>query len=342
VADGRTGGAGARSGRECVGLELERTAPEFGLDGMTPAGWPEWQRRLRERLWGLLGGARGPVPPDLRVGPPEPDDGFAVRRLEYATEDGVRTSAYLLTPEPARRRPGAVLALHGHGGGKDDVVGRGDRARTAAHRYAYGAALARRGFLVLAPDARGFGERAGGSERGCHVVALASLWLGRPVAAQRLADDIASLSLLRALGGGPGLAVVGLSEGGRRAAFLAALDERVRVAAVSGYFTTLRREVAAWERLWGWDLCNAVPGLCALADLPELLACCAPRHLWVEVGTEDPLFSPEAVAEGARRLAAAYAAAGVPERFRFHSFAGGHTFSGEPCLDGLSAAREAG
>lgn len=331
----------ALSGRACVERLLATRPPEFDVREVAPSGLPDWQRQLRERLWQLLGGPPAePVRPDLQLGDAEQCDGFTLRHVTFATEPGVRTAAYLLTPDAGRRRPGGVLALHGHGGGKELVVGRGDPETVRSHGYDYGAELARRGHLVLAPDARGFGERGGGSERGCHVYGLTSLLLGQPPAGQRLRDDMAALSLLRALAGTPRVAVVGLSEGGKRAAYLAAMDERVHVAAISGYFTTLRAEVQQWDRLWGWDICNCVPGLLSVADYPDLLALCAPRWLWVEVAVDDPLYSPEAAAAGAAVVAEVYRARGVPERFRYHTFAGGHRFSGEPCLDWLGEALE--
>ena len=78
---------------------------------------------------------------------------------------------YVLVPNdlaPSERRP-AILAAHGHGGGKDDVcgIGHGEAERVdriVALNYDYARQFALRGYVVIAPDWRAFGERrAGGS-----------------------------------------------------------------------------------------------------------------------------------------------------------------------------------
>jgi dienelactone hydrolase len=313
--------------------------PEFDVQALDRDGEPPtaWQERLRTRLWELLGGRSEPPRPELEVDAEvRQEDGFSVRRLTYAVEPGVRAAAWLLTPDPGRRRPGGVLALHGHGRGKDDALGPGPDG--SGREYGgFAAEFARRGLLVLCPDARGFGERADPAGTGCHVLGLASLLLGRSLVAQRLHDDLVALGLLRALSGSTRLAAVGLSEGGKRALWLGAMDERVTVTVVSGYFTRVRREIEAWDRLRGWDICNAVPGLLAVADLPELAALCAPRALCLDWGRADGLYTPDAVEEAAAAVAAAYERLGAAERFRFHVHEGGHRFGGEPVLDWVVA-----
>ena len=317
---------GPLSPQAALQLWVETHPPEFRLaDGF--GGAADWQPKLRERLWQLLGGrvdpARDLPKPELQLGTARSEDGYSARRLTYVVEAGVRAIALLLTPEPARRRPGGVLALHGHGPGKDLAVS------------AFGADLARRGFLVLVPEALGFGERADRTGSGCHTLGLASMLLGRPIAAQRLRDDVAALTLLRALAGTHRLAVVGHSEGGRRALLLGALDERASAIAISGYFTAIREEIVRWERLRGWDLCNALPGLLAVADLPELAALCLPRSLCIDWGRHDTLYTPDAVEQATTAVAAFYAGEGLGERCCVHGHDGGHQFGGGAVLDWL-------
>ena len=320
-----------------LAARLAATPPEFALAAVE-GPLPQWQARLRERLWVLLGGRPPQEPPDLRVGPPEMRDGYALRRVTFrAAAEGGRGAAWLLTPDAGRRRPGGVLALHGHGPGKDGPAGEGSGGGGPAGDGAFGAAMARRGYIVLIPDAFGFGERADPSGRACGIVGLTSLLSGVPVAAQRLRDDAAALSLLRALSGSPRLGVVGHSEGGRRALLLAALDERVSAAVVSGYFTRVRDEISAWDRLAGWDICNALPGLVAVADLPEIAALCVPRALCIDYGRADPLYTPEAVEAGASQVADLYAREGCADRFLAHGTDGPHRFGGAAVLDWLDA-----
>lgn len=88
-------------------------------------------------------------------------------KVIFDSEPGISVPAYLLIPHgvqpvsPAR----AVLCLHGHGRGKDDdvVLTNSLKERQRYVRplnYDYARQYAERGFVVLAPDARVFGEQA--------------------------------------------------------------------------------------------------------------------------------------------------------------------------------------
>jgi hypothetical protein len=127
----------------------------------------------------------------------------------------------------------------------------------------------------------------------------------------------------------------GLSEGGKRALLLAALDDRVQVAVVSGYFTSLRAEIAAWDRLGGWDICNVVPGLLRWADLPDVAALIAPRHLIIESGNMDPLYTLDGVVEAFNRASVAWNALGAGKNIELDLFDGVHEWSGRLCYDHL-------
>jgi dienelactone hydrolase len=271
------------------------------------------------------------------------DDGYVREKIAVRSREGVEVPAYLLTPTDERGDGGkrrAVLCLHGHGHGKDDVVGdagagtedeRADRAAwIAEHNSDYARRFAQMGFVVLAPEARGFGERAEGSEQGCHVPGVISLLLGLPITGQRLRDDMAALDYLCALPtvDAERVGCVGLSEGGKRTLYLAAMDDRVKAAVISGYYSTLKGAIRQWDKLCGWDICNYVPGLLRYADYTDLAALIAPRPLLVESGTEDALYDQQVVQEALDVTARAYEALGARDHLDADIFAGGHRWSG--------------
>ena len=322
----------------------ETLQPELAFPVDHPEEWPAWRQALRARLAELLGG----VPPAREAPRAEvlerhEEDGYTQAHLAIRGREGVEIPAYLLVPSGrpsggGRRR--AVLALHGHGNGKGDIVGhpgpgteqqRAERgAWIAQHNYDYARRYAQMGFVVLAPDARGFGERAEGSEQGCHVPGVISLFLGLPIAGQRLRDDMSALDYLVSLpeveAGRVGCA--GLSEGGKRTLYLAALDDRIAAAVISGYYCTLKGAIAQWDRLAGWDICNYVPGLLRYADYPDLAALISPRPLLVESATDDSLYNQPAVDEALQLTRSAYAAQNAADRFDTDLFTGGHRWSG--------------
>jgi dienelactone hydrolase len=331
-----------------------RVEPVLTFPVDRPETWVEWRQRLRATIDVLLGGippARGT--PAAEVQERYEADGYVRERLVISGRDGVEIPAFLLTPtgplpDGGRRR--AVLCLHGHGHGKSDVVGDSGagspedmaarRAHLAEANYDYAVQYARLGFVTLAPDARGFGERAEGLEQlesECYVPGVVSLFLGIPITGQRLCDDMSALDYLCALPGvDPArIGCAGLSEGGKRTMYLAAMDDRVRAAVISGYFTTVTGWIRAWTTMENHDICNYVPGLLRYADYPDLIALIAPRPLLVEYGTEDPLFDRPAVDEAIARAVRDYTVQGAADHFETDIFAGGHRWSGRKALPWL-------
>src|SRR5207248_11092749 len=154
--------------------------------------------------------------------------------------------------------------------------------------------------------------------------------LGLPITGQRLRDDILALDYLCSL---PNVAAervgcVGLSEGGKRTLYLVAMDDRVKAAVISGYYSTLKGAIREWDKLSGWDICNYVPGLLRYADYPDLAALIAPRPLLIENATDDSLYHQPAVEAALALTRQTYLAQGAAERFDVDLFTGGHKWSG--------------
>src|SRR5437763_12476197 len=106
------------------------------IAGKSRADWERWQRETRERLRACLGlqadlelAATARAEPNLEVGPPEEVEGCVRRRLLFDPDPFSTVAAWLLEPADLEhnsdRRPG-ILAAHGHGKGKDVLVGIGE------------------------------------------------------------------------------------------------------------------------------------------------------------------------------------------------------------------------
>jgi len=250
--------------------------------------------------------------------------------------------AYLLVPKDLGRgekRPG-ILAAHGHGRGKDDICAvveseQAYRDQVEPLNYAYAVGFVQRGYVVLAPDWRCFGERANppdwvrAGRDTCNVSYLALGYAGYHLLrlqvwdAQRAIDVLQSLPQVdpRRLGMG------GLSYGGTMTTYTAALDPRVKVACISGYLSTL--EDAMGPRGNG-NFCGSqyMPGLRTLGDIADVACLIAPRPLVVEMGEEDQCFVIEDMKKAFAHLAQAYKAAGRPERLVPDVHPSPHAWSG--------------
>ena len=260
---------------------------------------------------------------------------YLQHKLLYETSPNVMVPAWLLVPTsatPEEPAPG-VLAFHGHGDGKDQLVSRSNEPniyRSFARRYA------ERGFVVLVPDAIGFGERATdfhryGQRDACNVNFLRAALFGMNLLALNIQDDRRGLEILadRPEVDGNRIGCAGLSFGGTRTMYLAALDERIRAAVVSGYLTTFTAYALNTGNFCGSQF---LPGIYRYADVADLHGLIAPRSLLIEAGRADRGFPIEASRLAYTQLAGIYAAAGSPDRLERDEFDGGHEFHAEASI----------
>lgn len=298
------------------------------------AGWTEWRARCRQRLGDLLGPFPAPVPLNLETLNEAPGDGYRRYRVVFDTEDTMSVPAYLLVPD-GRTRPGpAILACHGHGPGKSLVVG---LETTDAPNGDYAHQLARRGYVVLAPDLRCFGERADWNPPGiyaCDINLVHATMTGVSPLTQNLWDLARCLDVL----GGHDLVdparvgMVGLSLGGTMTLFLAAWDERVSAAVVSGFFSSW-----AEAHKVPWNMCGSqvLPGMLGQIEHVDLGALVAPRPLLVETGTEDSIFPLAAANQSFTRLERVYQHLDAPDHLEHDVFDADHQWHGERAYEFL-------
>lgn len=114
------------------------------------------------------------------------------------------------------------------------------------------------------------------------------------------------------------MGIMGLSYGGMHALTFAAVDTRVKSAYSSCFFND-RAKVS-----WGdWSYLNQL----SMFKDAEAGGLVAPRALYVEVGSDDPIFLSADAEREAERLKEYYRAAGAEDKLRFHVFPGVHEVS---------------
>jgi dienelactone hydrolase len=314
-------------------LRLEDVAPvdPFPDDGEA-ADVLAWRERARRRYHDLLGPRPPRVPSDVERTETVDCGPYRRDRVVFDADPTMSVPAYLLVPHD-RRQPGpAVLAVHGHGSGKhavcavDPTDGHDDGGRYAHH-------LATRGYVVLAPDLRCFGERTDWNppdHYACDTNLVSAVMFGVNPLADNLSDLVAALDVLAAheLVDPSRIGAVGFSYGATATLFLAALDERVRAAVISGYFSSWRDA----HRV-PWNMCGSqvLFGMLGHLDHVDLAALVAPRALLVESGRDDVLFPVAAARVGLARVNRVYDALGEPAARPEH-----HVFDGEHRWDGAT------
>ena len=263
---------------------MVRLAATTHVDPLNLDDLDAWRDRCRARLADLLGPLPSPVPPDVETLETTACDGYRRDKIVFDTEDTMSVPAYLLVPDERSRPGSAVLAIHGHGPGKALVCG---LETTEAPNGDYAVQLVRRGHVVLAPDLRCFGERADWNppdHYACDTNLVHAVMAGWSPLTQNLWDLARAVDVLRdhPLVDPERIGAAGLSYGGTMTLLLAAWDERVAAAVVSGYFSSW-----AEAHKMPWNMCGSqvLPGMLGRLEHVDLGTLVAPRPLLIETGT---------------------------------------------------------
>ena len=290
-----------------------------------------WRERCRSRLGTLLGPMPAPVPPDLEVVEVTACDGYRREKIVFDSEETMAVPAYLLIPDDRRGAGSAVLAVHGHGPGKSVVCG---LETTEAPNGDYAVQLVRRGHLVMAPDLRCFGERADWNppdHYACDTNLVHAVMAGSSPMTQNLWDLARALDVLadHPLVDPRRMGAAGLSYGATMTLLLAAWDDRVAAAVVSGFFSSW-----AEAHKMPWNMCGSqvLPGMLGQLEHVDLAALVAPRPLLVETGTRDLLFPQAASEASVAEVRAVYSELGCSDRLVHDVFEGDHQWHGTLAL----------
>ena len=273
---------------------LRITPPPPALSApATRESWTVERQRIRGRLEQLLGDfpPRPPVPVVHTVA--REDHGtFQVERFTFENGLGDTVPGVLILPTHRSGRLPALLYCHWHGGeyqgGKSEVFENRHTPEVPA------AALAARGYAVLAIDAPCFGERNGRGPDGTRDAAgeqSASkyhLWYGHSLWGALLRDDRMALDYLlsRPEIDPARIGVTGISMGATRSWWLMALDERIR-AGVAVACLTRYQDLIAKGGLRHHGIYYFVPGMLRQFDTESVIALAAPRPLLCLTGGKD-------------------------------------------------------
>lgn len=312
-------------------LRLERIVPSDPYpEGAAPEQLLAWRGRARDRLNELLGAVPTRVPLAFETSDSVDCGSYKRERVVFDADPTMSVPAYLLVPHE-RVQPGpAVLAVHGHGSGKAAIcLVDPDDGHDDGGRYAHD--LASLGYVVLAPDLRCFGERVDWNppdHYACDTNLVSAVMFGMNPLTDNLWDMRVALDALcgHPLVDADRVGAVGFSYGATVTLFLAALDERVRAAVVSGYLSSWRE-----AHRMPWNMCGSqvLFGMMGRLEHVDVASLVAPRALFVETGAEDPLFPVDSAREGMSKLASVYAALGAPaERLEHHIVPGEHHYDG--------------
>lgn len=284
--------------------------------------WPAAQAEMRRQLFEMLGLQPLPARSDLKAevtGTIE-RDGVIVEKIVFQSKPGLYVTANFYRPVKQEGPLPTILYVCGHGGVKIDGVSYGNKTTYQHH----GNWFAKNGYTCLILDTLQLGEIEG-KHHGTHQ--LGRWWWnsrGYTPAGVEAWNGIRALDYLetRPEVDKTKFGVTGRSGGGAYTLWIAALDERIQVAAPVAGITSMQNHVA--------DGC--IEGHCDCMfmvntfrwDFPLVTALIAPRPLMILNTDKDNIFPLDGVVDVYQKTRKVYEAMGAGDKIGFAIYEGPH------------------
>ena len=168
--------------------------------------------------------------------------------------------------------------------------------------------------------------KGGGGSSSCQPSSGAAFLLGHTMVGWRVYDAIRSYDYLstRPDVDMERLGIMGISGGGTTSFYTAALDQRVKVAVVSGYFNTFKDSILSISHC----IDNYIPNVLKYAEMYDIAGLIAPRALFVESGTEDTIFPIDATRSSYEYAKEIFKIFNAEDKLDIEIFEAGHSFYG--------------
>jgi dienelactone hydrolase len=336
--------------RQLDSLQFSLSSYESGKPSMSFAAKTEksarlWQKRVRAKLVELLGGFpqnRVALQPSVLEKKEFKD--YTREKILFQSRDNLSVFGYLLLPKNLPSPAPGVVCLPGHGRGCDDIVGIDENGRQRESKSGYARDFAlqavEQGYAAFAIEQLAFGcrrdevaRKKSQGQSSCQPAAGAALLFGQTMIGWRVWDVMRAIDYLQTRReiDRARIATIGISGGGTVSLFSAALDERIRIGVVSGYFNTFRDSIVSLSHC----IDNYVPGILNYIEMYDVAGLIAPRGLFVESGTRDPIFPIEGSRKAFKQAQSIYATFAAPEQIGQEIFDDGHIFYGKGAFEFL-------
>lgn len=311
------------------------TVPEFPLP-QNHRAWDQARPGVKAKVVAALGDLPPrPQKPKTSLVSAEIRNGFRLERLRIDNGvDGVM-SAMLLVPNGVKTPAPAVLWLHSSSFDHTQLL----VPNSNGGAEPLGVTLVKRGFVVFAPDAAWYGDRAGQGPAGSRELTREQqeslhkyhLWFGRTLWGMFVRDDQVALDYLCSLPfvDAKRIGATGMSMGSTRSWWLAAVDDRI--ACVVGVACLTRYEnLLHHGQLRQHGTYYFVNGLLKHFDTEGVIALIAPRPVLFLTGDLDAGSPADGIRVIEEKDGALYRVVGAEGKFRSVRYPDiGHTYTPE-------------
>ena len=208
-------------------------------------GWEKHQKETLNKLWDVLGAFPEKTPLNAKITGTVQKSGYRIENIIFESLPKYYVTASIFIPDQIQKPSPAILFCSGHSSGVYRLPGYQMPLLN----------LVKKGFIVLAIDPAGQGERLQyyspetkasviGSSTREHSYPSAQVFIsGKSIARYFAWDGIRAIDYLvsRPEVDPKRIGVHGLSGGGTQTAYISALDDRVLASAPAGYITSLQR-----------------------------------------------------------------------------------------------------
>jgi putative membrane-bound dehydrogenase-like protein len=291
----------------------------------TPADWARRRAHIllgMQQAMGRLPDRSKLAPLDVQVTNRMEGPGFSRMTLSFAAEGNDRVPCYLFVPAglEGKRVPG-ILALH-----QTTPTGKGQPAGLAdSENLHYALELAKRGYVVLAPDYPSFGDYKYDFNADAYISG----------SMKGIFNHMRAVDLLvsRAEVDPARIGAIGHSLGGHNSMFVGVFDQRIKVTVSSCGWTPLHDYYGG--KLEGWTSDRYVPSIRDVYqldpdkvpfDMVEIVAALAPRAFFSNSPLHDGNFEVAGVRKAIAEARPIYELLGAAEKLQVRYPDAGHEF----------------
>ena len=308
--------------------------------GRSQDDWRSWRRQFYAAVKKSLGSFPERVPLRSEVLEKKDFPTYVREKVVFDSERFMSVPAWVCTPRSQKgsRKLPAVLCSPGPGPGKDPLVGLDKGQECLEYHKVISVKLAERGYVTIAPDWRGFGERAEGPPPedfppyGGNSVNFARQRFGFTLLGLDVWDGMRCIDYLvsRKNVDTGRIACVGVCFGGTLAAFISAFDKRISATCVSGSLGS-NSNTALCGGL-GEAVEESCTGFLKYGDTADVAGLVAPRPLLVQIGEYDFHVDSTKALKAYRHLSKIYRAAGASDFLELDFFDGGYEINVPPVV----------
>jgi len=311
-----------------------------------------WQKAARGKLAELTGYKREGVPSAvLHSGEFKLPGGLLRRRVYLRARSGVDVPVHLISSTIRAKNMPVMICLQGTNSGVHlswGEVHAPDDIDKQLKGYDIAVQAAKRGYLAVAIEQSGFGERgernlAIGSEHPRTDAAMRAFLIGRSVLGERCSDVSSVVDWLidqrKQVGIDPAhIHIMGHSAGGSVAMYAAALDERIVAVLACGCLGFIRETIGRRRN----DGQQIIPGILNWMETADIVGLIAPRAFVTVAGETDHIWPASGAIKVVEEAKAVYSALGASDRIVAIGAPGGHFFRPELSWRALDDVRTKG